>query len=777
MMSETLSLRLVAALRNTTQSYAAGDQVAPCAVLWTDPERLWESVMPALQALLPELFLLGSYEPEQRTGPALWLRCIDTRRVNGAPPDGTTPLFYLPGISREQLRAAEDCSPELAALVELQYRGALWLHVNGKDWTPYAFMVSKHGGLDLDVAKDQATLDALTGALPSLLTVPITQLQGRLDSEFFNALVAPDATGMLLRWLSDPDGFKQRRSGAEWKAFCQQCKTDFGLDPAKDGPLKAAQRLAARTNSWQMVWRRFAEAPANYPGIVEWLKRAAPQNPGMFDSAEVWPSINESEERQLQQALELINDRPQDEAIRRVAEMEAQHAGRRSHPWQTLGLSPLATALAPLAQLAALCHGSPGAPTPQAYAEFYFNEGWRVDGAALATMSTIAACGTPEQQGAVLGCLRAVYLPWLDATARHLQKLVQEHGQSLGKRAKPIEPAAGRLVLFADGLRMDVAQQLAVRLAGAGIESTPDWEWSTIPAVTASAKPAASPIADDVQGGGVDDEFATRLLATGNLLTQDRFVATLKARGWQFLGADETGDPAGSAWTEAGTLDKRGHSEGWKLARSVETEVRDLVSRVATLLKAGWAEIIMVTDHGWLLLPGGLPKVELKAFLTETRWSRCAALKADAQTDALAFKWNWNPTVMMASPPGAGSYRAGIEYSHGGVSLQEMVTPVLRVQATPSAGGAARLLEAKWTGAKCRVSVGGNCDGLRVDVRSSQSDPNTSLLTDKQARETTVDGKVSVFLEDDADIGKQAEIVLLDSSGQVIHSLPTKLGQ
>ena len=784
-MSETLSQHLVAALRSTAQSYAAGDQVAPCAVLWTDPEHLWESVMPTLQVLLPELFLLGRYAPEQRTGPALWLRCIEARLVDLAPPAGTTPLFYLPGISHEQLRNAEDCPSELAALVELLYRGALWLHVNGKEWTPFSFMVSKHGGLDLNVAKDQPTHDALMGALPSLLTVPITQLQGRLDAEFFNALVAPDATGLLLRWLSDPDAFKQSHSGASWKAFCQQCKTDFGLDPSRDGPLKTAQRLASRANSWHMVWRRFAEAPANYPGIVEWLRRAAPQDPGMFESAEVWPSINENEERKLQQALECLNDRPQDEAIRRVAGLEAQHAGRRSHPWQTLGLSPLATALAPLAQLAVLCKTNPGAPTPHTYAQFYFNDGWRVDAAALATMGIIAACGTPEQQGAVLGCLRAIYLPWLDAAARHLQKLIHDHGQSVARRTFPIEPAAGRLVLFADGLRMDVARQLAERLADAGVESTSDWEWSTIPSVTASAKPAASPIADGVKGGAADDEFSTRLVATGQLLTQDRFVVTLKERGWQFLGANETGNPSGSAWTEAGTLDKRGHSKGWKLARSVDTEVRDLVSRVTALLKAGWAEIMVVTDHGWLLMPGGLPKVELKASLTETRWSRCAALKADAQTDALAFQWRWNPTVMMTSPPGAGSYLAGTEYSHGGVSLQEMVTPVLRVLATKSAGNSARLLEAKWTGAKCRVSVRGRREGMRVDVRSSQADPNSSLLTDKQAREITADpdrdglatdGKVSVFLEDDADMGKQAEVVLLDSSGLVIHSLPTTLG-
>jgi hypothetical protein len=774
-MKQTLGRYVVNALRTAAQAFAAGDQVAPCAVLWTDPDRLWESVMPALQPLLPELFRFGGYAPEQRSGPALWLRCIEARLVEGSPPVGTTPIFYLPGISKEKLRAAEDCPQELAALVELQYRGVMWLHVNGKDWTPYAYLVSSHGGLGLDVAKDQATLDALAGALPSLMAEPLTHLQGRrLDSEFFNGLVAPDATGLLLRWLNDAEAFRQIRSDAEWKAFGQQCKTDFGFDPAKDGPLKAAKLLAERGTHWHKVWQRFAEVPANYPGIVDWLKRAAPNNPGMFDSAEVWPNINEREERLLQQALESLVDRTQDEVISRIAALEAQHAGRRSYPWQSLGLSPLATALEPLAILASLCRTAHGAPTPESFADFYADEGWRIDAAALATM---AACGSPEQHGAVLGTLRAIYLPWLENTARHLQLLIRENGQFVVKRAAPIEAAPGRLIVFADGLRMDVGRQLAAKLSEAGIESTLDWEWSTIPSVTATAKPAASPIAGAVQGSEAADEFGTRLVSTGQVLTQDRFVNALEAQGWQFLGTDETGDPAGSGWTEAGALDKRGHTEGWKLARSVETEVRDLASRIGTLLRAGWADVIVVTDHGWLLLPNGLPKVELKSFLTETRWSRCAALKPEAQTDAESFKWHWNPTVTMASPPGAGSFRAAVEYSHGGVSLQEMVTPVLHVKATHPTGGSARLRETKWTGAKCRVSVGGNCAGVRVDIRTSQSDPTTSLLADRLARETTPDGKVTVFLEDDADIGRNADIVLLDASGQVIDSLSTKLGQ
>lgn len=773
-MSKTVGNQLVVALRSVAEAYAPGDQVAPCAVLWADPEGLWSGVVNDLLPLLPELYQLGSYDLHVRSGPALWLRCIEARLVAGAPPVTITPILYLPGVSREQLRTPEDFPPELAALVELQYRGALWLHVNGKEWTPYAYLVSKHGGLNLDVARDQATLDALTWALPLLLAEPLTQLQGRrLDAEFFNAVVAPDATGLLLRWLSDPDGFVHRRSDAEWKAFCQQCKVDSGFDPVKDGPLKAAGLLAARGNHWSKVWQRFAESPVNYPGIVNWLKRAAPQAPGMFDSAETWPSINEREEKALKLALESLADRPQDEVIQRLAELERQHSERRRYPWQKLGFSPLATALAPLAQLGKLCATTPGASTPDAYAAAYAADGWRVDAAALDAM---ASGGVPEVHSAVLGALRAIYLPWLESTARHLQKLIQGQGQSVSRRHAPIEAAPGRLVMFADGLRMDVAQQLSHELATAGIESNQDWEWSAIPSVTATAKPAASPVSDAFQGGNPSDEFGTRLISTGQLLTQDRFVATLKSRGWQFLSASEIGNPSGFAWTEAGTLDKRGHTEGWKLARSVEAEIQDLVSRIRTLLQAGWTEVVVVTDHGWLLMPGGLPKVELRAFLTETRWSRCAALKSDAQTDTQAFKWHWNPTVMMASPPGAGSYRAGIEYAHGGVSLQEIVTPVIRISAPQSSGTAVRVVETKWIGAKCRVSVGGDYVGVRVDVRTNQTDPSSSLLTDMQAREVTPDGKVTVFLEDDANIGKSAEVVLLDASGHVIHALPTTLG-
>ena len=60
-------------------AYTAGDQVAPYAILWTDPGRLWEGVLADLKGLVSELYVFGSYDPETRTGPAIYLRCVEAR--------------------------------------------------------------------------------------------------------------------------------------------------------------------------------------------------------------------------------------------------------------------------------------------------------------------------------------------------------------------------------------------------------------------------------------------------------------------------------------------------------------------------------------------------------------------------------------------------------------------------------------------------------------------------------------------------------------------------
>ena len=95
------------------------------------------------------------------------------------------------------------------------------------------------------------------------------------------------------------------------------------------------------------------------------------------------------------------------------------------------------------------------------------------------------------------------------------------------------------------------------------------------------------------------------------------------------------GDPGGKAWTQHGDLDRYGHNFGCSLAHHVEGELSALANRVLALLHRGWERVTIVTDHGWLLLPGGLPKAELPEHLTVVRKGRCARFKDMAHTDQL----------------------------------------------------------------------------------------------------------------------------------------------
>ena len=123
------------------------DVVRPCALLWTDQDAQWRPVIAQLRRLLPQLLTFGEYAPEHRSGPAIWLRSvIDRALLEVELPDGATPIVYLPGVSRQEFRAIEECPDSLKPLVELQYRGVCWTQKNGKDWTVEAFLVSEEGG-------------------------------------------------------------------------------------------------------------------------------------------------------------------------------------------------------------------------------------------------------------------------------------------------------------------------------------------------------------------------------------------------------------------------------------------------------------------------------------------------------------------------------------------------------------------------------------------------------------------------------------------------------
>jgi hypothetical protein len=331
---------------------ASGDGVDAVALVWTDNDGEWQELFPALRAVMPQVYRVGAYDPGNNTGPAIWLKCIVDRSLPEAPAAGVTPILYLPGVSRQELRAAEDCRPAYQPLIELQYRGRVWHQQNGRDWTVEAFLGSEDG-LGLDIAQDNRTREAMIRALPLLADTDLSALRGRrLDADDFDKLAVSDPVRDVLRWMGSPETFRKSLDDARWQSFCNVCKSEFKFNPDQEGTATAGAAILAGDSMWERVWKRYCESPRLYPGIPDLLRQpGAGQGKLTFDQSRN-PAANEDAEARLRRQLTDAVAIPHHEACEAILALEKDHSERREWVWTSLGLSPCAEALAPLAQLA-----------------------------------------------------------------------------------------------------------------------------------------------------------------------------------------------------------------------------------------------------------------------------------------------------------------------------------------------------------------------------------------------------------------------------------------
>jgi hypothetical protein len=763
---------LVAALRRASE-YNKADQAAPACILWTDKDRQWEPLLPRLRELLP-ILTLGNYALDVRTGPAIWIRCMIARALPDVDyePEGNTPILYLPGISRQELRAVEDCPRLLQPLAELQYRGAFFTQKSARDWTIAAFLMTNDGGLGLPLNNDGPTREAMQRALLplSLETVDALQKDAPLSAAKFNSLLNPEPVRNLLLYLDDAKGQRAARDPLAWSAFRATCQHQFGYDPETDGEITGARLLGERQGDWNHVWNRFAEAPAKYPRLPELLRRACPKaEGGLFAEQSSWPQKNEAGETELRNSLLALDGCVPADARSAIRALDAKHEERRNWVWAELGLSPLATTLPALVALADATEIALVGATPTDIARAYVTDGWKADAAAL---NSLAIAEKPGDLAAVKTAIETLYRQWLRTAAEGFQAAVMAHSlPSVPQGNEVATPKHGRCYLFADGLRYDCGQQLAAALTVMKLDVRSGWTFCALPSITASSKPAATPVASRFGSGA---ELTPRVLVDGATVTADILRRELAKAGYEVLqGSDDTGTGT-AGWTEIGAIDSRGHEQGCELARLIPGEIARIAQRIHALLDAGWDEVQVVTDHGWLLLPGGLPKAELPEHLTVKRKGRCARLTPDAYTVVPTVFWQWDASVRIAVAPGISCFVAGKEYEHGGLSPQECVTPVLTVRATPPTGPAAAIISVRWTGLRCKIQVEGALPGSLVDIRSKPAD---SLSTVAAApKPISADGQVSLVVPEDRLEGQSAVIVLLGGDGSVIAQTYTLIG-
>ena len=749
-------------------------QAKPVAILWTDPKAEWRALLPTALSRIPELLALGEYRPDHRTGPAIWLRCVVDHALDapGLPPD-STPIIYLPGVERGQLRAGEDCPDELKPLVELMYRGVLWHNPKGRDWTVAAFLGSSTGP-DLDIAPDHGTIAALLGALDQVALTAVEQLRGRrLDAADFHQLAGVDLMRDILRWMADPEEARSRMEGGRWNAFRAESRSVLRFDPDTEADVSAGARLGEGTNLWTDVWTRFTEAPDAFPGVPELLARSRPAGELPLDR-ERWPDLNEEDEKSVRRALARLPKLPHADACQAVARLEEEHAPRRTWVWARLHRSPFATLLEPLARLADSAGTAIGGTAPGDVARIYADHGWLADASAREALALAPA----EAEDIVAATVRHLLDPWLDASARAFQASVDRQPLPSAGDQPTVAAAEDECIVFVDGLRYELGRRLAERLEAVGSKATIEHRWAAIPTVTATAKPAVTPVAGDVAGDRLGAKFEPTMRDSGRAARIKELREAMEAAGYQIINAgtlDIPLDAGARGWLETGEIDKHGHHHrAVPFARQIERELDGLVRRITRLLKAGWRSVRVVTDHGWLHLPGGLPMVTLPRHLTESKWARCAVISGDSQPDAPLHPWHWNSSEWFASPPGVACFSRRDEYAHGGLSIQECLTPDIRVEGTGPSGPTAAIKGVSWLRLRCNISVRVRGGPATADLRLESPAGKSVASSPKPIDE---DGLASLVLADDEHEGAALVVVVTDADGRVLAQQPTLRGE
>lgn len=769
-MSETVLDRLASALDEASSS--DGNVFAPpVAVLWPDKARQWEGLIERLREHR-RILMLGTHDPAQGTGPAYWLRCVVAGTVMAHGSSGL-PVVYLPGVSRDDLRSVAADDQAIAPLAPLQYRSQWFTQTSGKDWTIRALFANRERGLGLNVAGDDATSQALVAGLDHLVNEPLSRFEGRhIDAAFVNGLLNPDPVRLVLRWIDDPNTLQQELGATAWDAFVAQCKSDFGLDPAAAGVIEGARRLGAGEGAWRQVWQRFRDFPAEYTNIPSRLREAQPaqlilENPG------AWPGPAEAAEEALRSALAPVEHMPASEARQAVLRLEEEHKARRGYVWADLGWTPLALAVEHLAEIARGVASASPIGSVQEISDWYANGGWKVDRSVLWALDEVEKS---EDIGAISAALTAIYRPWLDQAARALQEAVGSEANS-GKYMASAAPALaeGEVVVFVDGLRLDVARLLAERLEGAGAAVATNVGLAALPTVTQTAKPVVVPIEQTLLGPG--DALDACRASSGATAGVQVLRSLLNESGVQVLGPQDVGDPTGRAWTETGEIDHKGHNLGTRLAHEIGGEVSRIARRIRDLLDAGWSRVTVVTDHGWILLPSGLPKNEgLPVAATVSKKGRCARVKDGASVGVPTVPWHWNSHVRMAMAPGISCFEANQTYEHGGVSPQECFVPRLAVtasQATPESR--AEIASIKWRGLSLVVQFTDLPDGAKVDLRRHAGDAGSSIAD--MARVTGGTGKVILLVEDEDLEGETVQLVVVATDGTILLQRETRVAQ
>lgn len=770
-MASSIYDKVVQALRQA-ENHNSNLMVKPEVILWPDPENQWAEVIGILQEEMPQLLMYGSYNPAKKHGPAIWLKCMIARTLSEADWDSQAiPIIYLPGVAKSDLRNVENAVFNFQPLLEYQYTGTLFIQENGREWSILAFVENPINGLGVKVAKDNATKDALKKTLPSIFQDrEVLTNKAIIDADYLNNQLLPDIIPTILKWMCKGDVYLTAMDAGKQEVFTSLCKSQYDFEPDHKNIKAIAEKLGAQKNAWKYVWQLYANAPGRYPEIEALLRLAKPADlgSGMFAlPEESWPQVNEQKEEALAQALTKAAKLDAARALTSLQALEKEHSERRKWVWFELGKSPLANAVQFLAEMAVKTQEAYSTISIDAIRNYYTTQGFTID---QQMRKALAAVKTEKDKSIVIAIIQLFYQPWLENITQKFQKLVAQDAGIFTSQTATTETE--NFVLFVDAFRYELAKEFCQRLEEKKLNVTLQASWSAIPSLTPTAKPSVSPIATAVSTQSNISEFRPQLQNGKDLQTQ-AFRDALKAADYKLVTTANDIQADGKFWQEIGNIDTKGHEEQAGMVKRIDELFEQVQEALEVAFERGIQRIKIVTDHGWLLLPGSLPKTTLNAGLAETRWGRCALIKEGASTNLLHLPWRWNPSVFIAYAPGISFFKANEEYAHGGISVHECLVPTLIVENPNVQQIYAHIQVVKWVNLKCTIETSEVPDGYRVDIRTKYNDPKSSIVLSKNK---TLQRYSVTLMVDDAAEDQAATIVLMDENERILDKKPTTVG-
>jgi hypothetical protein len=770
-MAESIYDKVLSALKQA-ENHNSHVMAKPEVILWPDPESQWVDIMDVLKASIPHLLTYGPYAPEKKQGPAIWLKCMMAKMLPEANwSSDELPIIYLPGVAKADLRNVENAVFNFQPLLEYQYTGTLFVQENGREWSILAFIENSTYGLGLKVAKDNATKDALKKTLSTIFQDrEVLANKAIIDADHLNNQLFPDIIPTILKWMCKGDEFLENMDAGKRDAFTALCRSQYEFEPDHRNIKAIAEKLGSQKNSWKYVWQFYATAPDKYSELEDFLRLAKPADLGVGIFAfpeESWPQVNEQKEQALAQALIRAARQDVPKALVIIKELEREHGVRRNWVWCELRKAPLAGALQHLLTMAIKVGESFSSSSIESLAKYYTNHGFIID---QSMRKALASAKAEKDKEVIKAIIQIFYQPWLEGITSKFQGLVKQDAAIFTSQSA--QPENDTFVLFVDAFRYELAEEFSKRLAKYQMKVALDWGWSAIPSVTPTAKAHASPIAKSILAQSIIRDFRPQLHNNKDLTTQV-FREELKAKGFTCITHARDIQAEGKFWQEIGDIDRKGHEEQAEMVKRIDELFDQVQEALDVAFEKGIRRIKIVTDHGWLLLPGGLPKTQLHAGLTETRWGRCAIIKEGASTDLLHLPWRWNPSVFVAYAPGITFFKANEEYAHGGISLHECLVPIIIVENPDVREVGAEIKRVRWVNLKCTIDTTDVPDGYSVDIRTKYNDPKTSVVLSKNR---ILQGSAITLMVDDSAEHRAATIVLMDANERIMDKKPTTIG-